>query len=167
MTFQAEHHEVLKMQKRLQNPFLFKLFLFKSLPSGWFWRFRLKTITTAYTEVELPYRWSTKNPFQSTYFAAQTGAGEFATGALAMLILSGFDAPVSMLVTTVKAEFVKKAVGVTTFTCNDGDGLRATIEKAFATGEGHEFTATAEGRSEAGEVVSKVWITWSFKAKKR
>jgi hypothetical protein len=70
-----------------------------------------------------------------------------------------------MLVTKLTAEYYKKAVGKTLFTCEDGDQLNAAIEKAIATGEGQEFSARSTGKNEAGDIVAVFFITWSFKVK--
>lgn len=70
-----------------------------------------------------------------------------------------------MLVVKVESEYFKKAVGKTTFTCEDGDALRRTIEESISTGEGKIFRAKSVGKNAAGEIVAEFYITWSFKAK--
>jgi hypothetical protein len=71
-----------------------------------------------------------------------------------------------MLVVNIKGDFMKKAVGKTSFTCNDGAAIKQTIEAAIASGEGKTITAKSTGTNEAGEVVAVFEVTWSFKAKK-
>jgi hypothetical protein len=155
-----------KTLKKLQNPWLLKLFLFTKLPAAWFMGLRLKTANFQKAEVTLRYSWWSQNPYRSTYFAAQCAAGEFSTGVIASCLCENCDTKISMLVTQVASEFYKKASDTTTFTCEDGDALKAIIEEAVATGNGTSFKATSVGTNEAGEIVSKIWITWSFKAKK-
>lgn len=167
---QASHFplpdKIAEFQKKFSNSFLLKLYLFKNLPGAWFMGVRLKSIQLDKAEVLLPYSWRSQNPFRSTYFAAQCAAGEFSTGVLASLILVGYKEKISMLVTHIEAEFYKKATDITTFTCNDGQKLFEIVNEAVKTGESKTFRAESIGTNQQGEIVSKVWITWSFKAKK-
>jgi hypothetical protein len=94
-------------------------------------------------------------------------AAELSTGSLAMAHIFKRKPPVSMLVVKVDSTYLKKATGKTTFTCNDGDALKATIESAIATGEGKTFTARSTGRNEKGETVAEFLIAWSFKSKSK
>jgi hypothetical protein len=158
-------HRIAEFQKKFSNSFLLKFYLFSKLPAAWFMGIRLKTIALNKAEVLLPYHWRSQNPFRSTYFAAQCAAGEFSTGILASLILAGFEQKISMLVTHVEAEFYKKATDITTFTCSDGQKLFDTVKDAVNTKEARAFRAESIGTNQQGEIVSKVWITWSFKAK--
>ncbi len=83
-----------------------------------------------------------------------------------MLAMEG-QGPISMLVVSLEADFVKKANTRTTFTCNGGAAFRETIQKAITTGEGQTLTAVSEGVQATGEKVAEVRVTWSFKVKKR
>lgn len=159
-------NRIAEFQKKFSNSFLLKLYLFKNLPGAWFMGIRLKSIQLDKAEVLLPYNWRSQNPYRSTYFAAQCAAGEFSTGIIASLMLVGFEQKISMLVTHIEAEFYKKATDITTFTCNDGQKFFDIINEAVNTGESRSFRAESIGTNLQGETVSKVWITWSFKAKK-
>jgi len=158
----AAPHEFIRSMK---HPVKFRMFLFLKLPSAYLAGVRIKDINEHACSVTVPYKWLSQNPFRSTYFACLAMAAEMSTGALAMAHLYKRKPPVSMLVTKLAAEYHKKAVGRTIFTCEDGDNQNATIEKAIASGEGQEFTARSTGRNEAGEVVAVFFITWSFKAR--
>ncbi len=142
------------------------LFLFYKLPAGWFMGFRLRNCDGLRAEVDLPYGWRSKNPFKSTYFAAQVGAGELSTGVLALHALQE-QPPVSMLVTHQEAEFYKKANQTIRFTCEEGPQVQWAIAEALATGEARQLRMCSVGRLPDGTEASRVWITWSFKAKKR
>jgi Domain of unknown function (DUF4442) len=139
--------------------------LLYKLPSAWFMGMRVKKITAEKGEVTLPYGWRSQNPFQSIYFAAQCAAAEFSTGALATLAIAG-RGRVSMLVTHLEADFLKKANTKTTYTCEDGVRVFEAVEKAIQTGEPQVLTMLSTGVQETGEIVSIVKITWSFRAKK-
>jgi len=72
---------------------------------------------------------------------------------------------VSMLVVKVEGEYFKKAVGLSTFVCEDGQQIKTTIEQAVQTNEPKTFRARSLGKNEAGEVIAEFFITWSFKAR--
>ncbi|MCB0609857.1 MAG: DUF4442 domain-containing protein [Lewinellaceae bacterium] len=150
----------------LNTPWKMWLYYFRHLPSLVFWGVRIRSVNPEGASVTIPFSWRTQNPFKSTYFAALCGAAELSTGVLALLAMEG-QGPISMLVVSLEADFVKKAVTRTTFTCNDGEAFRETIQKAITTGEAQVFTAVAEGVQTTGEKVAEVRITWSFKVKKR
>ena len=71
-----------------------------------------------------------------------------------------------MLVANMRAEFVKKAVSRTSFSCTEGGEFKAAIARAIETGEGQTLTVTSIGVQENGEVVSRFSFTWTFKAKR-
>ena len=151
--------------KLIRHPVKFRLFLLTKLPAVYFSGIRIKHIDEQQCEVTIPYKWLTRNPFRSTYFASLSMAAELSTGALSMAHLYQRKPPVSMLVVKVESTYFKKATGKTTFTCVDGDAIRAVIEKAIADNEPQTFAATSTGVNAAGEVVAEFLITWSFKAK--
>jgi hypothetical protein len=126
---------------------------------------RIKKVSTQRAEVTIPFGWRTQNPFRSTYFAALCGAAELSTGVLALVGTAG-RGRVSMLVVQVEAQYFKKADATVTFTCEQGAEIIATINRAIATGEGQQFTATSVGTLPNGEAACQMRITWSFKAKK-
>ncbi len=163
-TFNPEQPAVRKFIKELNTPWKMRLFFTRHLPSGLFWGFRVRSVTPYRGEVELPFSWRSQNPFRSIYFAAQCGAAELSTGLLATIAIRG-RGRISMLITKVEAEFVKKASSLTTFTCEEGDRILETVQRAIDTGEGQEVTVTSVGRQADGREVSRVRFTWSFKVK--
>ena len=165
------HHQLrlteaqLQVQKRMLSPFWMPLFLLGKLPTGWWWGMRVHSVQDGVAVVRLPYGWRTQNPFRSIYFAAQSGAAELSTGIWALMATSDKTRPVSMLVTKVESEFFKKADTTTYFTCKDGAAIFGAVNKAIETGEGVVFTAVSEATNQAGVLVSRTRVTWSFKCK--
>ncbi|MCU0348819.1 MAG: DUF4442 domain-containing protein [Saprospiraceae bacterium] len=146
----------------LRSPWKLKLYFAKNLPSALWWGLRLKSVSPARTEVTIPYNWRTRNPFKSIYFAALAGAGELSTGVMATLArMSGGD--VSMLVLEQRAEFVKKASSTITFTCEDGPKVFEVVKRAVETRQPQQLTMLGTGRNPQGEVVARIYITWTFK----
>ena len=151
--------------KLMRNPLKFRLFLFTKLPAAYFAGVRVKEMDQHRCLVTVPYKWFSKNPFRSTYFACLSMAAEMSTGALAMAHIYQSDPPVSMLVVKVESEYFKKAIGNTRFVCLDGEFFEKAVAEAITTGEPRTVRAKSIGRNKDGEVVAEFYITWSIKAK--
>jgi len=149
----------------INNPFKFRIFLFTKLPSAFFAGVRVLTADERTCVVTVPYKWFSQNPFKSTYFACLSMAAEMSTGVLALAHVYKRTPQISMLVLKVQGDFSKKAIGKTTFTCDEGLIIKQTIEDAIASNEGKVITAKSYGRNKSGEIVAQFEITWSFKVK--
>ena len=152
--------------KLINSPVKFRLFLLSKLPSAFFCGVRVRYADEKKCVVTVPYKWLSQNPFKSTYFACLGMAAEMSTGVLAMAHIYKRRPAVSMLVLKVEGSFLKKAVGRTTFTCEEGLILKQAIEDAISGDEGKMITTRSYGRNAEGEVVAEFSITWGFKAKK-
>jgi hypothetical protein len=151
--------------KLIKHPVKFRMFLLMKLPSAFFCGVRVKNISKEKAAVTVPYKWLSQNPFKSTYFACLAMAAEMSTGLLAMMNTYKSNPAVSMLVVGLQATYYKKATGITTFTCEDGNAIGNTVADAIQTDEGKTFKAKSVGRNKDGEVVAEFFIEWSFKAK--
>lgn len=149
----------------VQSPFRFTLYLLGKLPSAYFAGVRLKYADDKQAIVTIPYKWFSKNPFRSTYFACLAMAAEMSTGILDMMYTYQHQPAISMLVVKLEANFKKKATGITTFTCEDGEAFRQAIQEASASGKSTTVAARSTGKNKEGEIVAEFVITWSFKAK--
>ncbi len=149
----------------IKHPFKFKLFMLTKLPSAFFCGVRVVDANENKCDVKVPYKWFSQNPFNSTYFAALSMAAEMSTGLLCLMHLHKRQPAVSMLVVKIEGHFMKKATGITVFTCEDGLAIKQTIEDAISSNEGKTITSRSLGRNEAGEVVAEFAVTWSFKVK--
>ena len=147
------------------NPFFFKLFLLLKLPMAFLAGLKLKELTDDHAVVLMRYKYLNKNPFGSIYFACLSMAGELASGMLAASMAFKSNPKISMLVIGVTIKFTKKAVGIITFECNQGNEIYQTIQKSIDTGEGQAIEALTVARDEKGDVVSEFFINWSFKVK--
>ncbi|MEO6671071.1 MAG: DUF4442 domain-containing protein [Ferruginibacter sp.] len=154
-----------KFLEIVQHPIKFRLFLLSKLPSAFFSGVRIKYVDETNAIVTIPYKWFSKNPFRSTYFACLSMAAEMSTAVLAMAYTYEQKPAMSMLVIKTEAIYLKKATGVTSFSCEDGPMLKQTIEEAMASGKGTSFAARSIGRDKAGDTIAEFTITWSFKAK--
>lgn len=164
-TLDPNNPHALKFARRLCNPLLQRLFLLIKLPAAYFMGVRVKSIVPGKSaEVTVPFGWRSQNPFRSIYFAAQASAAEMSTGVLALMMLQGRP-EISVLVASIQGDFIKKATSKTTFTCMDGEKIIAAIEKAIETKTGQTVTCESIGVQKTGEIVSKFYITWTFKVR--
>ncbi|TGE10617.1 DUF4442 domain-containing protein [Hymenobacter fodinae] len=139
--------------------------MLRSLPMAYLAGLRIRDLALEQATVTVPFKYLTKNPFRSIYFACLSMAAEMASGLLAMMhVQSG--TPVSMLVVGMEAEFTKKAVGLIAFTSHDGAAIAQAMAESRATGEGRTVVCTSTGLDQAGDTVATFRITWSFRAKK-
>jgi hypothetical protein len=150
----------------VQQPFKFRMFLLSKLPSAFFSGVRVKSIDENKSEVTVPFKWFSQNPFKSTYFACLAMAAELSTGLLAMMNVHEKNPAISMLVVGLEANYFKKATGITTFICEDGVAVDNIVESAISSGESKTIKCKSVGKNNDGEIVAEFFITWSFKAKK-
>lgn len=151
----------------VQNPIKFIFFLLTKLPSAFFSGVRLKYADAEKAVVTVPYKWFSKNPFSSTYFACLSMAAEMSTGILAMAHTYKKDPAISLLVIKTEGTFSKKATGVTTFTCDDGKSFQQAVSEAASSGKSTTVAARSTGKDNSGDIVADFVITWSFKAKSK
>ncbi len=152
--------------RSLKHPLKSGMFLLARLPNAFFSGVRVREINENICKVTVPYKWFTKNPFRSTYFACLGMAAEMSTGALCMVHLYKREPAVSMLVIKLESEYFRKATGRTNFICEDGLRIKETIEQAIRTGEAKTIRAKSVGRNDEGIIVAEFYITWSFKVRK-
>ena len=126
----------------------------------------MESLDETVCRVSVPYKWFTKNPFRSTYFACLSMAAEMTTGALCLVHLHKRKPPVSMLVVKTEAEYFKKATNTTIFTCEDGLSIKEAIEQAIQSGESKTIRARSVGKNRDGAIVAEFFITWSFKVRR-
>ena len=149
----------------VQNPFKFIFFLLTRLPAAFFSGVRLKYADESQAIVTVPYKWFSKNPFKSTYFACLSMAAEMSTGVLAMAYTYKKEPAISLLVIKTEGTFLKKATGSTTFSCEDGPSFQQSVNEAAASGKNTMVAARSTGKDQSGDIVAEFVITWSFKAK--
>jgi len=145
----------------------YRMFLLSRLPAAFFAGLRIESIDEKQATVSVPYKWFTKNPFRSTYFACLAMAAEMSTGLLAMARVYGRKPSVSMLITGMESRFFKKATATTWFVCEEGEAIANAVEAAISTGEPQTIRVRALGRSKAGEEIAEFYFTWSFKSKSK
>jgi Domain of unknown function (DUF4442) len=148
--------------RALATTYKFQFFLLKRLPAAWFMGVRVHQLDDAGAQTRLPFTWYSQNPFKSIYFAAQAAAAELSTGILMMYHLQG-QPPVSMLVRSMQAKFLKKANDTLTFTCDQGEELQACIARAMQNPDGETIILKSVGRLPNGDVAAEMEFTWGIR----
>ncbi|MCF6180841.1 DUF4442 domain-containing protein [Lutibacter sp.] len=138
-------------------------FLIFKLPSAYLCGVKLKELNNDLAIVKVKHRWINQNPFKSMYFAVQSMAAELSTGALVIKKIKESGKPISMLVTSNKSTFTKKATGLITFTCNNGNLIDEALKNTIETGEGQTITMKSVGIDEKGDQVSAYEFEWSVR----
>ncbi|MCS7036390.1 MAG: DUF4442 domain-containing protein [Saprospiraceae bacterium] len=154
------------MTRWLNSRWRFRFFLWWKLPAAAFMGIRLEQIDAGRCVVQLPYGWRSQNPFHSIYFAAQCAAAELSTGLPAWMAVQGQEAPVSMLITHLEANFLKKAAQMVRFTCESVEDIAGAVQRAAHTGEAQTLRVLSIGRLPDGTEVAHIWVTWAFRRKK-
>lgn len=154
-----------KFQKLANNSFLFRLYLFKSLPLAFIAGIKVKKLTKECAITTVKYRWISQNPFGSMYFACQAMAAEMSTGLLVLDGIYNSTPAISMLIISNQANYYKKAVGKITFTSHDGKYVAETIAKVKLSSDSHVIEVKSVGTDETGDKVAEFVFTWSLKSK--
>jgi hypothetical protein len=150
---------------RLLHSPKFNLYLLYNLPAAFFSGVRIKEFSEKKCSTIVPYKWFTKNPFQSTYFASLAMAAEMSTGVLALSNIYKRKPALSMLLIKMEASYFKKATGVTIFSCDEGTEISKTINDAAEQKTPKIITVRSTGENKNGDLVAEFNFTWSFKAK--
>ena len=145
------------------HPWRFRAYLLGRLPLAAFAGLRVRRLDESACAVFLPGGWRTRNPFGSTYFAAQAMAAEMSTGAPAMVAVRSAPASVALILTAVAATFTRRMQDGAIFTFEDVAGLRAVVEGVAERGGTASYTGHSTGRTADGAMVAEFDVTWSFK----
>ncbi len=142
-------------------------FLTFKLPSAFLCGVRLKELNDTAAIVKVKHRWINQNPFNSMYFAVQSMAAELTTGALVIKKIKESGKPISMLVTNHNGSFTKKATGLITFSCTNGNLIDDALKNTIQTGEGQTILMKSVGIDEHGDQVSAYEFEWSVRLKQK
>ena len=156
-----------KLRSKLLNPFTLKLFMLTQLPAGLIAGLRIKELDSDHCVTSVPFKYLNKNPFQSIYFAVMSMAAELSTATLVMLGIHNIKPSIALIIVNIEAQFTKKAIGRTFFTCEGGDIVEEAVEKAIQTGEAQTIRLKTVGKLEDGTEVAEFYFTWSIKQRSK
>jgi len=146
---------------------VFRLGLMKILPMGSIAGLKITELDDEQCKVTVPYKYINKNPFNTTYWAVLGMAAEMASGALVQMYSHKSDPSIAMFVTGCEGKFIKRAVGVTTFICNDGKLIGDAIQRAIDTKEPQTIQSISKGFDKNGALLVDFRFEWSIKARQK
>jgi hypothetical protein len=152
-----------KFCNKMSNWFLFKAYAIQKLPLALLTGFKIVELDESKCVTRVKYSYLNKNPFRSTFWAVLGMAAELSTGAYALLATKGKEESIAVILVDTNAEFVKKATGVTTFTCSNWFDFDKAAGRAIETGEPQAAIGRAIGSNSDGETIALFEFTWSFK----
>jgi len=152
-----------KFCSKMTNWFLFKAYVIQKLPLAFLIGFKIVELGESKCVTFVKYRYLNKNPFGSTFWAVLGMAAELSTGAYALLATKGKEESIAVILVATRAEFIKKATGVTTFTCSNWFEFDKAASRAIETGEPQIATGRSIGLNSDDETIAIFEFTWSFK----
>jgi acyl-coenzyme A thioesterase PaaI-like protein len=160
-----KNSKAIAFQNAAQSGFKFRSLMFFQIPLIWFSGIKVNQFDRNSCSVKLPFTRRTQNPFRSVYFAAQCMAAELSTGLILMAETIETGKKCSMLVTDMRATFIKKADATIYFTSAPNNTITNAIQHAIAKNEPVKFILLSEGKMDDGTVVASFEFEWSLKFK--
>jgi hypothetical protein len=154
-----------RIRKLAVKSFYFRSYLFWNLPMGFLSGMKIKKLDGDQCIVSVPFKWLNKNPFKSTFWAVLGMAGEMSTAALILQYTYKQKPSFSTLPLKLEADFNKKAIGITSFICNDGKMVKEKLMEAIETKIPVVIKASSQGIDENSNVICEFNFTWSVKAR--
>ena len=161
----VEQFDLQKTFRLLNGPIKSFVGQFVSMPLGSFAGLRITDVDSTRCVVTLPGGWRTQNPFKSTYWAARGMAAEMASGVIPMAYVRASDIPIRMILAGVSGEFIKMCKGPSSFTCDVGDLVEASMRETLISGQSVTCELKSTGYDSMGDVVSNWTFLWSFRAR--
>ena len=152
-----------KFCRKMTSGFLFNAYAIQKLPLALLTGFKIVDLDESRCVTRVKYGYLNKNPFRSTFWAVLGMAAELSTGAYALLATKGKEKSIAVILISTHAEFVKKATGVTTFTCSNWLEFDKAAGRAIETGKPQTATGTSTGSNSDGDTIASFEFTWSFK----
>ena len=113
--------------------------------------------------VSVPFKWINKNPFKSTFWTVLGMAGEMSTGALILQYTYKHKPSFSTLLLKCEADFNKKAVGITSFICEDGKMVKEKLKEAIETKKPVIIKLSSQAVDKDSNEICNFSFTWSVK----
>jgi len=126
----------------------------------------VKEISSKSCRANVRLGWFNKNPFKSLFWAVQGMASELTTGMLIMQAITKSKKNISMLVLNNKANFSKKAKGLISFNCYQGEKINEVINRLLESKKPQTLWVKSVGKDESGDVVSSFEFEWTLMLKK-
>lgn len=158
------------LTQRIKNTAFVRIFAFLKIPLLWWVQPTMIEMSTDRTILKIPLTRRTKNHLNSMYFGALGIGAEVAIAAIAVKTIADSKKPVDFLFKDFTGKFLKRADGDVHFICDQGQGVKALIEKAIASGEREEGTFQSYAivpKKDPNEKVGEFTLTLSCKLRQK
>jgi hypothetical protein len=155
-----------KFRKLVLSPLL-KVGLLRDVPLLAITGAKIKALDDQHSKVSIKYSHINKNPYKTTFWAVLGMAAEMASALLVQMNTYKSNPSIAMFVTACDAKFIKRAIGTTTFICNDGELISNFIQKALETNESQTMMSNVKGFDDNGVLLVEFNFEWSFKARSK
>ena len=144
-----------------------RLFGFIRIPLIFFCWPQVIKITETSLEVKIKLNRRTRNHLNSMYFGVLSVGADVTGGFLAMGYIRDSKSKISLIFKDFQADFLKRAEGDVHFICNEGNEIRALIQRSEETGERENMPVniTAMVPSISQDPVAEFILTLSIKKK--
>jgi hypothetical protein len=156
-----------RIRKYAVKSFYFKTYLLLKLPMGFISGMRIRELNEEKCRVTVPFKWLNKNPFKSTFWAVLGMAAEMNSAALILQYTYKHQPSISTLPIKSEALFLKKATGLTTFTCDDSKMIKDQVEIAIKSGKSVTIKTNSIGRDNNGDEICHFKFDWSLKIRNK
>lgn len=123
------------------------LFGLTKVPMIFFTRPRIGEISEKRCSIIIPYKRRNRNHVKSLYIGSLVVGADVCAGFLALELTKNQESKVIPIFKDLKMDFLKKAMGPTEFVCEQGDVVKAMVEKALETGERQTQTLAGQAYS--------------------
>ena len=113
-----------------KETFLLRAFGFLKIPMLFFVSPSVVEVTDERCVVRIALNRKTKNHLKSMYFGVLAAGADCAGGLIAMRMIHQDGDRMNLIFKDFHADFLKRAEGDVLFTCEDGAGIRALVQKA-------------------------------------
>ncbi len=120
-----------------------KAFALTKVPLLFLTRAQVKSINDKKCEIDMPFSKIIKNHWGSVYFGALAIGADACVGLLATYKIDQSGESVSLVFKSFKASFLKRAMGRTTFVCDEGQAIDELLERTLQSDQRQHKTIKA------------------------
>lgn len=149
----------------LRDTFFVRMFAWWKIPLIAYVRPRVLFVDDQRVEVLIPLRRRTKNHLGSMYFGSLMIGADLAAGYYAARLIFQSQRKIDFVFKSSTAQFFKRPLGDVVFSCEQGDIIKALVERAETSGErvDAEIQVAARVPSLSEDIVAEMRLVLSLK----
>ena len=157
------------LPETLRDTFFVRMFGWWKVPLIAYVRPKVLFVDDQRVELMVPLRRRTKNHLGSMYFGSLMIGADLAAGYYAARLIFQSQRKIDFVFKSSTASFSKRPMGDVVFSCEQGDIIKALVERAEASGErvDAEIKVFARVPSISGEIVAEMGMVLSLKKRSK